>query len=125
MRDGKFVILTVDDDPDIIDTIRLVLEANDYIVVAANSAEQGFKLYKSEKPDLVLVDLMMEEVDSGTTLVTKLKALGNTAPVYMLSAVGNELHHSIDHEQLGLAGVFQKPVDTNTLLKTLKFKLKK
>ena len=125
MRDGKFVILTVDDDPDILDTIRVVLEANDYLVVAASTAEQGLKLYQSERPDLVLVDLMMEEVDSGTTLVTKINALGNTVPIYMLSAVGNELHRSIDHEQLGLAGVFQKPIDPGTLLKALKHKLKK
>lgn len=125
MRDGKFVILTVDDDPDIIDAIRVVLEANGYIVAEADSAEQGLKAWATENPDLVLVDLMMEEVDSGTTLVTKLKAKGNTAPVYMLSSVGDELHSSIGHEQLGLAGVFQKPIDPGTLLKTLKIKLKK
>jgi DNA-binding response OmpR family regulator len=123
MKGERFVILIVDDDPDVIDTMRVVLEANDYVVAAARTAEDGIRRYKAEKPDLVIVDLMMEEVDSGTQLVLRLKALGNTAPVYMLSAVGDELHASIDHEQLGLAGVFQKPVDTALLLRTLRLQL--
>lgn len=124
MKDDKFVILCVDDDPDVLDMLRIVLESKGYLMVGANSAEEGSKRYQSESPDLVLVDLMMEEVDAGTALVTKLKALGNQAPVYMLSSVGEELSSSIDHEKLGLSGVFQKPLNAKVLLRTLQMRLK-
>ena len=124
MRDQKFVILCVDDDPDVLDTLRIILESKGYLVMTAPSAEQGLRLYQSESPDLVMVDLMMEEVDAGTALVTKLKALGNNAPVYMLSSVGEELSSSIDHEKLGLAGVFQKPLSAKALLRTIESRLK-
>ena len=124
MKDGKHLVLCVDDDADILDSLKLVLEANGYAFLGAPSAEEGLKVYKAEKPDFVVVDLMMEEVDAGTGLVKDLKLQGNTAPVYMLTSVGDELNKSIDSAALGLSGVFQKPVDNNVLLTTLKTKLK-
>jgi DNA-binding response OmpR family regulator len=125
MQDGKHVILCVDDDQDLLDALRLVLEANGYQVVEARSAEEGLKTYKQANPDLVIVDLMMEEVDAGTALVRNLKAEGNTKPVYMLSSVGDNLNLNIDYAELGLSGVFQKPIDNQHLLSVLKTKLGK
>lgn len=124
MRDGKYVILYVDDDPDMLDSLRMVLEANGYIMEEASSAEDGLHRYKSANPDFVIVDLMMEEVDAGAHLAKELKALHNTKPVYMLSSVGDQLHQTIDSVALGLTGVFQKPISFDTLLSTLKQKLK-
>ena len=124
MQDGKHVILCVDDDPDILFFLRTVLEKNGYVMVEAPSGELGLKVYKESAPDLVIVDLMMEEVDAGTTLVKELKALGNTVPVYMLSSVGDNLSLATDYSELGLAGVFQKPITPDHLLATLKAKLK-
>ena len=123
MQDGKHVILCVDDDPDFREVITIVLEANGYIVAPAASAEEALKVYGQANPDLLIVDLMMEEVDAGMNLVTKLKAMGNTAPVYMLSSVGDGLSQSAEYSQLGLAGLFQKPIDNDTLLHTIKTKL--
>jgi FixJ family two-component response regulator len=68
---------------------------------------------------------MMKEVDAGTSLVKELKAAGNTKPVYMLSSVGDNLNVTIDYAELGLAGVFQKPINNQQLLTVLKTKLKK
>ncbi|MCK4340722.1 MAG: response regulator [Phycisphaerae bacterium] len=124
MQDGKHVILFVDDDQDLLDAMRLVLEAKGYAMVEARSAEQGLRQYKEASPDLIIVDLMMEEVDAGTSLVRDLKAEGNTKPVYMLSSVGDNLNLNIDYSELGLAGVFQKPIDNQQLLSVLKTKLK-
>lgn len=124
MKDGKYVILCVDDDRDLLDALRLVLESNGYAVVTARSAEDGLAAYTTQKPDLIIVDLMMEEVDAGTTLVRDLKAAGATVPIYMLSSVGDSLHMQIDATQLGLSGVFQKPIDNKNLLAVLKGKLK-
>jgi DNA-binding response OmpR family regulator len=124
MKNGKHVILCVDDDNDILETLKVVLEANSYSVVTAGTAEAGFKTWQAQKPDLVIVDLMMEEVDAGTSLVMRLKAQGNVAPVFLLSSVGDQLNRNIDYNQLGLSGVFQKPIDPNVLLTTVKRHLK-
>lgn len=123
MQDGKHVIMYVDDDQDVLDAARVVLESSGYVMVEANSAEEGLKAYKTAVPDLLIVDLMMEEVDSGARLVRDLKAEGNTKPVYMLSSVGDGISMNIDPTELGLAGVLQKPVDNNVLLTLIKAKL--
>ena len=123
MQDGKHVILCVDDDPDILECLRIVLEAEGYIMAEGSSAEEGLRVYKETNPDLVIVDLMMEEVDAGTSLVKDLKALGNKAPVYMLSSAGDGLTDNVDYSALGLSGVFQKPIDNDMLLSLLKAKL--
>lgn len=125
MKDGNHVILCVDDDQDVLDALRIVLEKNDYIMVEAKTAEEGLKIYKQESPDFIIVDLMMEEVDAGTNFVKELRLLNNQAPVYMLSSVGDSLSSNVDFAELGLTGVLQKPVDFNSLLATLKVKLKK
>ncbi|MBK9118515.1 MAG: response regulator [Phycisphaerales bacterium] len=124
MQDGKYVILCVDDDADMLEALQLVLESNGYHMVGARSAEEGLKTYCQVRPDLVIVDLMMEEVDAGTRLVRDLKAEGNTRPVYMLSSVGDNLNLMTDYSELGLSGVFQKPIDHHNLLAVLKAKLK-
>ncbi len=123
MKDGKHVILYVDDDQDMLDSVRLILEANGYIMEEAATAEEGIKKYKANKPDFVIVDLMMEEVDSGTNFAKELLFLKNEAPVYMLSSVGDQLHQTTSYSELGLSGVFQKPILPEKLLSTLKAKL--
>ena len=123
MQDGKHVILCIDDDEDICLILKTVLEANGYVTVVASSAEDGLREYKKQNPDLVIVDLMMEEIDAGTNLVTELRALGNKAPIYMLSSMGDNLSVTADTSALGLAGVFQKPIDNDRLLSIIKAKL--
>lgn len=125
MRDGRHVILCLDDDTDVLEQLRLILEANDYAMVAAESAESGLKRFRQEDPDLVIVDLMMEELDAGVNFLRELKALGNKAPVFMLSSVGDQLATTFDTADLGLAGVFQKPIQSATLLATLRASLPK
>lgn len=123
MSEGKPVIMYVDDDPDYREVVRTLLENNGYEVMEAASGEEGLELFKTRRPDLVIVDLMMEEVDSGTSFVKELRLLGNTAPIYMLSSVGENLSLAADPLALGLAGVFQKPIDRATLLGVLKARL--
>lgn len=124
MKDGKYVILCIDDDKDVLDSLGVVLESNGYEMARAITAEEGLKVYKQVNPDLIIVDLMMESVDAGKALVKELKLLNNQAPVYMLSSVGDSLASNVDFSELGLTGVFQKPININTLLSTLKLKLK-
>ena len=117
------LILIVDDDVDVRTSLRMIMEGNGYRVAEAESAEDGVRQYKASKPDLVIVDLMMESVDAGTGFVKELRLLDNTAPVYLLSSVGDALHQSTAYDDLGLTGVFQKPVDPATLISTLKAQL--
>ena len=123
MQDGKHVILVVDDDPDVRDVIGLVLGKQGYVVVNAENARQGLQRYKETHPDLIIVDLMMEDVDSGTNLVKELQALGNTAPVFLLSSVGDGLSMTADQSDLGVAAILQKPLLPSTLLSLGRAKL--
>jgi DNA-binding response OmpR family regulator len=124
MQDGKHVILYIDDDQDYLDAVRAILESDGYTMVEARSAQEGLRVFKEAEPDLVIVDLMMEEIDAGTRFVTDLRAVGGEVPIYMLSSVGDNLQLSTDYTALGLAGVFQKPLSADTLLAVLKSKLK-
>ena len=124
MKDGKHVILYVEDDRDMLDAMRLVLEKNGYSMVGAATAEQGLKAYKEANPDLIIVDLMMEEIDAGANLVKELQALGSRAPIYILSSVGDNLSMTIDHSELGVSGVFQKPINNDQLIRILRTKMK-
>jgi DNA-binding response OmpR family regulator len=103
--------------------LKTVLEANGYVVETAPTAEEGLRAYKKATPDLIIVDLMMEEIDAGANFVKDLRALGNKAPVYMLSSMGDNLSMTTDYSELGLAGVFQKPIENEKLLSILKAKL--
>jgi DNA-binding response OmpR family regulator len=89
----------------------------------AISAEVALRKFKEKRPDLIIIDLMMEEVDSGISLVKELRLLNNTAPIYMLSSAGDQLNLATDYSELGLEGIFQKPIQPKLLLKTLKEKL--
>lgn len=116
-------ILYVDDDQDYLDAMRVILESGGYAMVEAHGAEEGIEVFRGEAPDAVLVDLMMEEIDSGTGLVKELLLAGARVPVFLVSSVGESLAMNIDPAELGLVGVFQKPVDPETLLLTLRTKL--
>ena len=124
MQDGKHVILCVDDDPDILFFLRTVLEKGGYVMKEAATAEDGLRVFKESNPDLVIVDLMMEEVDAGTSFVKEVRASGGDVPIYMLSSVGDNLHLSTDYTALGLAGIFQKPINSDSLISVLRSKLK-
>ena len=123
MKDGKYVIQYVEDDADYRDSIRTVLEAGGYHVIDAASGEEGLRQFKTEQPDLIIVDLMMEEVDTGTAMVRDLKMAGCTAPIIITSSAGDALHMTTDYTELGLAGVLQKPVDFDLLLALIRSKL--
>jgi len=123
MRHRKHVILYIDDERDFRDSVRVILEANGYEMAEAPTAEIGLRVYRETRPDLIIVDLMMEEVDSGANFVKELQALGNTAPIYLLSSIGDHFNMNTDYASLGLAGVFQKPIDPDMLISVLRAQL--
>ena len=123
MDSKKKTILTIDDDPDVRAALRVVLEANGFAVGEASTGEEGLKIVERIQPDVVIIDLMMENVDSGSTMAQKLKESNYEGLVYMLSSAGDTVRYNIDARELGLAGIFQKPIDPKTLVTTLRAKL--
>lgn len=117
-------ILTIDDDPDIRASLRVVLESEGFSVGEAANGEEGLKVAERIRPDAIIIDLMMENVDSGSSVAQRLKEKGFKGPVYLLSSAGDTVRYNIDARDLGLAGIFQKPIDPATLLATLRAKLK-
>ena len=124
MTDKKFTILAIDDDPDVLNGLRIVLEANGFEMIEAYSAQEGLRKYKESRPDFILVDLIMEEVDAGLNFVKEIRLLRNEAPIYMLSSVGDSLSQNTSYAELGLNGVLQKPVNNNTLLRIIQARIK-
>ncbi len=89
MRDGEIKkILIVDDDIDLLEQNKLLLEARGYKVVTAQSGADGWEVFKSEKPDAALIDLIMEENDSGFILSYKIKkdVKGKDIPVFVVTS---------------------------------------
>ena len=116
---GEKTILIIDDDPDIRSTIRIVLESGGYSVGGASTAEEGLKIANKTKPDAIIVDLMMESIDAGAKLSQQLKDVGFGGPIYLLSSAGDAVRLNLDSRELGLTGIFQKPLDHKVLLNTL------
>ena len=82
-------ILIVDDDPDIVEAMKVVLEDKNYKVASAKSGEEGLKKVKSDKPDLIILDIMMETGDKGFDVARALKRDKNykNIPILMLTAI--------------------------------------
>jgi DNA-binding response OmpR family regulator len=80
-------ILIVDDDTDIVEAGRLILENADHEVQGANSREDGMKAIESFRPDLLILDVMMEMPDDGIAMAQELRVKGFTAPILMLTSV--------------------------------------
>jgi DNA-binding response OmpR family regulator len=58
-------ILCIEDDTQMIDLLKLILETRGYQVLGAEGGRQGLEIMRTEKPDLILLDLMMPEMDGG------------------------------------------------------------
>jgi hydrogenase maturation protease len=117
-------ILIIDDDADLRASMRIVLEASGFSVGEAADGEEGTKIAERIKPDAIIVDLMMETIDAGSKLSTYFKEKGFDGPIFLLSSAGDTVRYNIDARELGLAGIFQKPIDHKVLINTLKKQLK-
>lgn len=87
MADNARRVLCIEDEPEMIDLIRLILERKGFIVTSAGGGEEGIYKVRKEKPDLVLLDLMMPFVD-GWEVYQQMKADETTKdiPVIVVTA---------------------------------------
>lgn len=83
-------VLLVDDDPDFLYQQRRQLEAVGLTVIAAENEKQAEEILATARPDLAVVDLMMENVDGGFTLCYHIKKKDPTIPVILVTSVNNE-----------------------------------
>lgn len=81
-------ILLVDDDLDLLEQNKLLIESKGYEVITASSGKEGFEVFKKAKPDACVVDLIMEEHDSGFILCYRIKKddYGKNIPVFILTS---------------------------------------
>jgi len=87
MTTAKKTILVVDDDPDILLQVTAILSNEGYAVHSAGTAAEAEELLLSLCPDLAVIDLMMEQKDSGFILCHQIRKLHPHTPVMMLTAV--------------------------------------
>ncbi|MFI5167499.1 MAG: PleD family two-component system response regulator [Thermoanaerobaculales bacterium] len=84
-------LLLVDDDIDLVAALRLILEKDGYTVVAAHDAESGLARADAERPDLILLDVMMPNATEGFRFIWKLRAgpepYFQRVPIIMLTAI--------------------------------------
>lgn len=113
-------ILVIDDDPDIRETLKVILESNGYEPVIAASGKEGVEAFEKFSPDLVLCDMMMEHVDAGEKAAMQIRNIDKTKPVYLMSSIGNATAQNVEIDKLGFNGVFQKPVNPDDLIDTIK-----
>jgi DNA-binding response OmpR family regulator len=107
-------VLVVDDDPTVSDVVRRYLERAGYAVSHAADGHQALDLYAREKPDLVVLDLMLPGVD-GLEVCRRVQEYGNAAPVIMLTALGEEADRVLGL-QLGADDYVTKPFSPRELV---------
>ncbi len=121
MKNNKQLILVVDDDPDLVNSVALKLEANNYRTSKAYDGLQAWEKIKQEKPDLVLLDVMMPNKD-GYTVCSEIKKdpQFKDIMVVLLTAVVDNVpstsytHH--DGKTTPADDFIPKPIDLDKLL---------
>lgn len=112
--DGKRILL-VDDDPEIIESMRAVLESRGYQILVARDGNQGLAMAESDGPDLVVLDMMMPK-RSGFLVLEKLRR-SSPNPVRVIMITANEgSRHKAYAEMLGVDDYIRKPFAMDRLL---------
>ena len=108
-------ILLVDDDPEIVESLRFALESKGYAVVIARDGNQGLALAEREDPDLVILDMMMPK-RSGFLVLEKLRRT-RPIPVRIIMITANEgSRHKAYAEMLGVDDYIRKPFPMDRLV---------
>ena len=115
-------ILVVDDEPQLTRVLRTGLKSRGYDVLAAEDGESGFRLFQEWKPDLVITDLAMPNVD-GLELCRRLRSVSQV-PIIILSAKGEE-RIKVEALDLGADDFVTKPFGIDELLARMRAALRR
>ena len=119
-------ILVVDDDIDFVESVTIVLEANGFDVVSANDGEAGLAKAKAERPDLMLLDVMMATDSEGFEVARKISEAPELRgmPVIMVTGIrdAKELPfgYQPDDTWLPVDRLLEKPIDPDKLIEEVK-----
>ena len=111
-------VLVVDDEPDIRGLVQEILEDEGYQVAVADSAEQAREAYRQRRPDLVLLDIWMPDVDGISVLREWQHDDPQPPPVVMISGHGN-VETAVEATRLGAVDFLEKPLSMGKLLVTV------
>ncbi|MBU1699861.1 MAG: response regulator [Candidatus Eisenbacteria bacterium] len=115
-------ILIIDDDIDLVEVIRLTLEAEGFEVIDAQNGARGIELARQKNPDIILLDVMLEDIDEGFQVAYELRKGDDTKdiPILMLSAVSDQTGYSFDRDKdqefLPVDEFIEKPVSPKALV---------
>jgi formate transporter len=121
---AKAKFLVVDDDPDFADLVSTILTKSGYLVKCASDGEQALKAMKSEKPDMVLLDVMMATPLEGVGVARQMAAdpVLKQIPIVMISSIDSTQYASAlpDDLHIPIDAWINKPIDPDQFLKTVK-----
>lgn len=122
------LIAVIDDDVDILDASTLVLEAKGHKVITAANPEDGFDIVVKEHPDLIILDVMMNEPDDGFVLAQKFRKEKIDIPILMYTSISKAIGMDYGANELVPVDDFvEKPISPSELLskvdKLLKLKI--
>jgi two-component system cell cycle response regulator DivK len=112
-------ILYVEDNPDNRTLVRRILLSEDYGLLEARNAREALELLKTIKPDLILMDINMPDMD-GYTLTAKIKAIPGFERIPILAITANVMRGDKEKTlEAGCDGYIQKPIDFDELLREI------
>ncbi|MBT8074019.1 MAG: sigma-54-dependent Fis family transcriptional regulator, partial [Xanthomonadales bacterium] len=112
-------ILVVDDEPDIRQLVQEILEDEDYAVQVAKDGESARLIYTQQKPDLVLLDIWMPDID-GISLLKEWSAAGKLESQVVIMSGHGTLETAVEATRLGAFDFVQKPLSLAKLLATVR-----
>ena len=119
-------IMIIDDDIDLVEAMRITLETDDYEVIDAQEGQKGLEILKREKPDLLILDVMMGTLDEGFHIAYQIRSDEEIKdiPILMITAVGAQTGFEFDKQRdedfLPVNEFIEKPVNPQVLLDTVK-----
>ena len=117
--DSKGTVLYVEDNVDNRTLVRRILLSEDYDLIEAVNAEDALRVLESTKPDLILMDINMPDMD-GYTLTARIKTMPGFARVPILALTANVMRGDKEKTlEAGCDGYIQKPLDIDQLLREI------
>lgn len=125
----KKIIMVVDDDRDVQEFCRIVLETEDYRVITFSSSESALEFLTTNTPSVIITDLMMGGIDEGIQFVNRVREFNDDKakiPIIMITGINSKLGYDIsprseeEKKQMKIDEFISKPLNPKQLINALK-----